>query len=155
KKLVAFDCSIDFLAGPTEVVIVSNQGQPRFIAADLVAQAEHDPDACSVFITTSKDLATRVAAETRKLSANNATARSSLSINGAILVAESNRQAMEFANRIAPEHITLDNADHDLPQIQNAGSIFIGDYSPQAAGDYASGPNHVLPTGGVARFRGG
>jgi histidinol dehydrogenase len=155
KKLVAFDCSIDFLAGPTEVVIVSNQGDPRFIAADLVAQAEHDPDACSVFITTFKDLAARVAAETKKLSANNATARASLARNGAILVAESHEKAMQFANRIAPEHITLDDSDRDLPLIHNAGSIFIGDYSPQAAGDYASGPNHVLPTGGVARFRGG
>jgi histidinol dehydrogenase len=154
KKLVAFDCSIDFLAGPTEVVIVSNQGNPRFIAADLVAQAEHDPDACSVFITTSKDLSARVAAEIRSLSANNSIARASLTRNGAILIAESYEQVMQFANRIAPEHITLD-AEKDLSQIQNAGSIFIGDYSPQAAGDYASGPNHVLPTGGAARFRGG
>jgi histidinol dehydrogenase len=154
KKLVAFDCSIDFLAGPTEVVIVSDQGHPRFIAADLVAQAEHDPDACSVFITTSKDLAGRVAAEIQSLSLGNATARASLAQHGAIVVAESYEKAMQFANRIAPEHITLDD-EKDLPFIQNAGSIFIGDYSPQAAGDYASGPNHVLPTGGVARFRGG
>jgi histidinol dehydrogenase len=155
KKLVAFDCSIDFLAGPTEVVIVSDRGEPGFIAADLVAQAEHDADACPVFITTSQALAARVAAEVRTLAANNATAQTSLSRNGAIVVAASREQAMEFANRIAPEHITLDDAERDLPLIHNAGSVFIGDYSPQAAGDYASGPNHVLPTGGVARFRGG
>jgi histidinol dehydrogenase len=155
KKLVAFDCSIDFLAGPTEVVIVSDHGNPRFIASDLVAQAEHDPEACSVFITTANDLAARVAAEIRTLSANNATARASLDRNGAIIIAGSTEQAMEFANRIAPEHLTLDDAGRNLPFIHNAGSIFIGDYSPQAAGDYASGPNHVLPTGGVARSRGG
>jgi histidinol dehydrogenase len=155
KKLVAFDCSIDFLAGPTEVLIVSDRGEPRFIAADLVAQAEHDPDACSVFITTSEELAARVAAETRTLAADNVTARTSLSSNGAILIAESREQAMEFANRIAPEHITLDDDSTGLSLLQSAGSIFIGDYSPQAAGDYASGPNHVLPTGAAARFRGG
>lgn len=154
KKLVAFDCSIDFLAGPTEVVIVSDHGHPRFIAADLVAQAEHDPDACSVLVTTSKDLARRVTAEIVSLSSGNAAARASLARNGGIVVAESYEKAMQFANRIAPEHITLDD-ERDLRLLQNAGSVFIGDYSPQAAGDYASGPNHVLPTGGVARFRGG
>jgi histidinol dehydrogenase len=153
KKLVAFDCSIDFLAGPTEVVIVSDQGEPRFIAADLVAQAEHGPEACSVFITTSKSLAGAVDRKARELAANNKMARTSLARKGAIVIAQSREQALEFANRIAPEHITVDA--RDLPDIRNAGSIFIGDYSPQAAGDYASGPNHVLPTGGAARFRGG
>ena len=155
KKLVAFDCSIDFLAGPTEVVIVSDQGDARFIAADLVAQAEHDPDACPIFLTTSQELAVRVADAVSALSTKNATARASLARNGAILIAPSREEAMEFASRIAPEHITLDDAEIDLPLLENAGSVFIGDYSPQAAGDYASGPNHVLPTGGAARFRGG
>ena len=155
KKLVAFDCSIDFLAGPTEAVIVSDHGDARFIAADLVAQAEHDAEAQSVFITTSPELAKRVSHAVSVLSANNATARASLAVNGAILIAASREEAMEFANRIAPEHITLDDAENDLLLVQNAGSVFIGDYSPQAAGDYASGPNHVLPTGGAARFRGG
>lgn len=155
KKLVAFDCSIDFLAGPTEVVIVSDRGRPRFIAADLVAQAEHDPEACSLFITTSEELASKVAAEVQALSARNATAQASLRKHGAVLIAASHEQAMEFANRIAPEHVSVDDAERDLPLIFNAGSIFIGDYSPQAAGDYASGPNHVLPTGAAARFRGG
>jgi histidinol dehydrogenase len=153
KKLVAFDCSIDFLAGPTEVVIVSRTGEARFIAADLVAQAEHDLEACSVFITTSKDLAAAVAEEIKTRITANRTARASWNKHGAILLAECPEQAMEFANRIAPEHITVD--ERDLNMVRNAGSIFVGDYSPQAGGDYASGPNHVLPTGGAARFRGG
>ena len=153
KKLVAFDCGIDFLAGPTEVVIVSERGDPRFIAADLVAQAEHDPDTLAVFITSSPALAEKVAAEAKLAAANNEIAKGSVKENGAILVTESHEQALEFANRIAAEHITVN--EEDLAHVSNAGSIFIGDYSPQAAGDYASGPNHVLPTGGVARFRGG
>ncbi len=153
KKLVAFDCGIDFLAGPTEVVILSERGDPRFIAADLVAQAEHDPDTLAVFITSSSPLAEKVAAEAKLAAANNEIAKASLKENGAILVTESHEQALEFANRIAAEHITVN--EEDLGHVSNAGSIFIGDYSPQAAGDYASGPNHVLPTGGVARFRGG
>ena len=153
KKLVAFDCGIDFLAGPTEVVIVSERGDPRFIAADLVAQAEHDPDTLAVFITPSDTLAEKVATEAKLAAAQNEIARISLKENGAILVAESHEQALEFANRIAAEHITVN--EEDLVHMSNAGSIFIGDYSPQAAGDYASGPNHVLPTGGAARFRGG
>ncbi len=125
----------------------------RFIAADLVAQAEHDPDALAVFITSSTPLAEKVAAEVKLAADNNEIAKVSLRKNGAILVAESHEQALEFANRIAAEHITVN--EEDLAHVSNAGSIFIGDYSPQAAGDYASGPNHVLPTGGVARFRGG
>jgi histidinol dehydrogenase len=153
KKLVAFDCSIDFLAGPTEVVILRHEGEPRFIAADLVAQAEHDPEAVAIFITTSKALAAAVTKEINSAAAENKIARTSLAKNGAILIADSREQALEFANRIAPEHITVD--EDDLPGIRNAGSVFVGDYSPQAAGDYAAGPNHVLPTAGVARFRGG
>jgi histidinol dehydrogenase len=153
KKIVAFDCSIDFLAGPTEAVIVSDSGNPRFIAADLVAQAEHDVDACAVFITTSRKLATSVAGELAACALNNKTAKTSLARRGAILITESREQAFEFSNRVAPEHITVE--EEDVSMISNAGSIFVGDYSPQAAGDYSSGPNHVLPTGGAARFRGG
>jgi histidinol dehydrogenase len=153
KRQVAFDCSIDFLAGPTELAIVSHSGEARFIAADLVAQAEHDLEACSVFITTSENLAAEVLREVETRSRLNPTARASLKKHGAILVAESREQAMVFANRIAPEHITVDQ--EDVSMVVNAGSIFIGGYSPQAAGDYAAGPNHVLPTGGMARFRGG
>lgn len=153
KKMVAFECGIDFLAGPTEVVIVSERGDARFIAADLAAQAEHDPDALAVFITASSTLAEQVGAEVKRSAANNEIARKSLKENGAVLIAASHEQALEFANRIAAEHVTVN--EEDLAHIRNAGSIFVGDYSPQAAGDYASGPNHVLPTGGVARFRGG
>lgn len=153
KKLVAFDCGIDFLAGPTEVVIVSERGDTRFIAADLVAQAEHDPDAVAIFITSTERLANEVLAQVKTAAASNETARASLKTNGAVLLAATHEQALEFANRIAAEHITVH--EEDLPQVRNAGSIFIGDYSPQAAGDYAAGPNHVLPTGGVARFRAG
>jgi histidinol dehydrogenase len=153
KKQVAFDCGIDFLAGPTEVLIVSERGQPQFIAADLVAQAEHDPDALAVFITSSAPLAKAVVQALKAAAAGNETARSSLKANGAVLVAQTHEQALEFANRIAAEHITVD--EDDVDNIRNAGSIFVGGYSPQAAGDYASGPNHVLPTGAAARFRGG
>ena len=153
KKLVAFDCGIDFLAGPTEVVIVSERGEARFIAADLVAQAEHDPDALAVFVTSTEALAGKVALETKNAAATNQTAKAAIKRNGAVLLADSHEQALEFANRIAAEHITVH--EEDLPHVRNAGSIFIGGYSPQAAGDYAAGPNHVLPTGAAARFRAG
>jgi histidinol dehydrogenase len=153
KKLVSFDCAIDFLAGPTEVVIVSDAGTPEFIAADLVAQAEHDPEALAAFITTRDDLARRVASAAEKLSRGNTVARQSLLRNGIVLVSASRRQSFEWANELAAEHITVDAADVAL--VRNAGSVFVGAYSPQAAGDYASGPSHVLPTGGAARFRGG
>ena len=153
KKLVAFDCSIDFLAGPTEIVIVSHRGKPLLIASDLVAQAEHDPHAVVVFITTSRQLAKDVATSVTSLARNNPIARRSLANKGVILLASFRYEAMDWANRLAPEHITVDA--EDLPLLRNAGSVFVGDYSPTAAGDYASGPNHVLPTGGLARCRGG
>lgn len=153
KKLVSFDCAIDFLAGPTEAVLVSDSGQPNFIAADLVAQAEHDPETLSLFVTTSRKLARAVETSVGELARGNPIARESLRRRGAILIAASRKQTREWANRLAPEHITV--AAEDLPFIQNAGSIFVGDYSAQAAGDYASGPNHVLPTSAQARFRGG
>ena len=153
KKQVSFDCAIDMLAGPTEVVIVSVSGNPAYIAADLVAQAEHDPETLAVFITTSKKLALSVANDTEERSGDNAIAARSLKARGAVLLASARRQAFDWANRIAPEHITVEKSD--LPLVQNAGSVFVGDYSAQAAGDYASGPNHVLPTAGAARFRGG
>jgi histidinol dehydrogenase len=153
KKQVAFDCSIDFLAGPTEVVVVSDAGSPEFIAGDLVAQAEHDPEALAVFITTRHDLANQVAGWVKKFVEKNAVARESIRRNGVILISASRQQSFEWANEIASEHLTIDRKDVRL--VRNAGSVFVGDYSPQAAGDYASGPNHVLPTGGAARFRGG
>jgi histidinol dehydrogenase len=153
KKLVAFDCAIDFLAGPTEVVIVSDNGNPEFIAADLVAQAEHDTEIFAAFITTSDKLAQQVARAAKKLSLGNSVAEQSLRREGVILVSDSRRQSFEWANDLASEHLTV--AAKDVSLVRNAGSLFVGDYSPQAAGDYASGPNHVLPTGGAARFRGG
>lgn len=152
KKLVSHDCSIDFLAGPTEAVILNSSGRPDFIAADLVAQAEHDPRALGILITTKRVHAEAVRAHVNRLSERNPLAEESLK-NGAVLVAASRKQAREWANLLAPEHITIEPPD--LPFIQNAGSIFVGDYSAQAAGDYASGPNHVLPTAGAACFRGG
>lgn len=153
KKLVAFDCAIDMLAGPTEAAIVSESGDATLIASDLTAQAEHDPEAFSIFITSSRQLAGRVREEALRLSSDNTIAAASLKINGAVLVANSHQQSLEWANRIAPEHLTID--EDDLPLITNAGSAFIGDYSSQVFGDYVSGPNHVLPTGGNARFRSG
>jgi histidinol dehydrogenase len=153
KKLVSFDCAIDFLAGPTEAMILSESGRPEFIASDLVAQAEHDVNTLAVLITTSQKLARAVASDVESRARGNPTGRDSLGKRGAILVAASRKQAREWANLIASEHITVEA--EDLAYIHNAGSVFVGDYSAQAAGDYASGPNHVLPTAGQARFRGG
>jgi histidinol dehydrogenase len=153
KKLVAFDCAIDFLAGPTEAVVLSESGVPEFIAADLVSQAEHDPEALAIFITSSRKLAKSVAECLEKAIKNKLIAQQSLRRRGGVLIAPSRKLARDWANRLAPEHITI--SKEDLPFIQNAGSIFVGDFSAQAAGDYASGPNHVLPTAGQAKFRGG
>jgi histidinol dehydrogenase len=153
KKLVSFDCSIDMIAGPTEALIVSDDGNPKFIAADLLAQAEHDPDTSVVFVTTSSKLAEQIAAELKSGAKKNAIARQSLKDNGVIFVTNSREQSIAIANAIASEHITIPR-DY-LGEITSAGSIFIGDYSAQSIGDYASGPNHTLPTGGIARYRGG
>jgi histidinol dehydrogenase len=155
KKLVAFDCAIEFLAGPTEAVFISKEGEgdPVFIAADLVAQAEHDPDALCILLTTSRRLAKTVQTEVQRRTRANPIAGQSLSRRGAILLVASLDQAVETANRISPEHLTLPPAL--VPAVQNAGSIFINEFTPQSAGDYISGPNHVLPTGAMARVRGG
>lgn len=153
KKIVAFDCAIDFLAGPTEGLVLCDHGEPSFIAADLVAQAEHDPDAVVLLITQSRQLARSVSRSVAAMAQGNPIAQQALRKHGAVLVAKSSTQAIDWSNLIAPEHLTTTR--EKLPGIVNAGSIFLGDYSAQAAGDYGSGPNHVLPTGGVARFRGG
>ena len=153
KKMVAFDCAIDFLAGPTEVVIVAESGEDEFIAADLVAQAEHDPETLPVFITSSRYLSERVASCATEIAKSNVIARQSLAVNGVVLLARSHAQALEWANLIAPEHITV--AREDVASVRSGGSVFVGGYSPQAVGDYGSGPNHVLPTAGAARYRGG
>jgi histidinol dehydrogenase len=154
KKLVAFDCAIDMLAGPTEIVVTSDRGKAADIAADLVAQAEHDPEAIAIFITTQEDLAREVIAESKRRSRNNPVARESLSRNGLVIIASSADEARALTNRIAPEHLTVDNTS-DLKWVENAGSVFIGRWSAQPMGDYISGPNHTLPTGGTARVRGG
>ena len=154
KRLVAFDCAIDMLAGPTEIVVTSDRGRPADIASDLVAQAEHDPEALAIFITTRAELALQVIAETKTRSRSNPVARESLQRNGLVIVAATADEAHELTNRIAPEHLTVDSAQ-DLDWVRNAGSVFIGRWSAQPMGDYISGPNHTLPTGGMARVRGG
>jgi len=154
KKLVAFDCAIDMLAGPTEIVVTSERGNAAEIASDLVAQAEHDPEALAIFITTREQLARNVIMETRLRCRDNPVARESLSRNGLAIVTASIDEARALTNRIAPEHLTVD-AESDLKWIENAGSVFVGSWSAQPMGDYISGPNHTLPTGGMARVRGG
>jgi histidinol dehydrogenase len=154
KRLVAFDCAIDMLAGPTEIVVTSDRGRPADIASDLVAQAEHDPEALAIFVTTRDDLARAVAAEVKRRSKTNPIARESLTRHGVIFVASSLDEARAITNRLAPEHLTVDTMK-DLDWVQNAGSVFIGRWSAQPMGDYISGPNHTLPTGGMARVRGG
>ncbi len=153
KKYVAFDCAIEFLAGPTEAVVISENGHPSWIASDLVAQAEHDPDALCVFVTPARELAKKVQKEVQARTRTNPIARKSLTRRGAILLVASLDEAMEIVARIAPEHLTLPAAL--APAVHNAGSVFLNEFSPQAAGDYISGPNHVLPTGAIARVRGG
>ncbi len=157
KKLVAGETGIDFVAGPTEIVILAAEGDPRHLAADMLAQAEHDVDASAILVTTSRRLAEEVAREVETQLENlptAATARVAIANNSACIVVDSMEEAAELSNRFAPEHLSLHDA-RLLPSIRHAGSVFLGPFSPEAAGDYASGPNHVLPTSGVARLRGG
>jgi histidinol dehydrogenase len=154
KRLVAFDCAIDMLAGPTEIVVTSDRGAAPDIASDLVAQAEHDPEALAIFITTREDLAKEVIAETKLRARTNPIARESLERNGRVIIASDLDEAHAITNRLAPEHLTVD-ATSDLDWVTNAGSVFVGRWSAQPMGDYISGPNHTLPTGGMARVRGG
>jgi histidinol dehydrogenase len=154
KRLVAFDCSIDMLAGPTEIVVCSERGHPEAIAADLVAQAEHDTETLSVLVTSQPALAKLVMQEVKEQSKRNPVAREALRNHGYVIVTDTQEQAREIANRLAPEHLTVDT-EEDLAWVQNAGSVFIGNWSSQVLGDYVSGPNHTLPTGGAARIRGG
>ena len=153
KKLVAFDCAIEFLAGPTEAIVISEDGDPACIASDLVAQAEHDPDTLCLFITTSLQLAKKVQNEIQERTRTNPIAAQSLSRRGAILCFDSLVRAIEASNRIAPEHLTL--PAKLAPLVLHAGAVFLDEFTPQAAGDYVSGPNHVLPTAAMARVRGG
>ena len=162
KKLVAGDVGIDFVAGPSEIVLVANAGDPTWIAADMLAQCEHDVDARAILLTTSMTLATEVQAEVELQLLTLPTADvASLAVanNSAIIVCQSIDEIIELVNEIAPEHLAI--PDESLPvasivdKIVNAGSVFIGRFSTEAVGDYASGPNHVLPTSGVAALRGG
>ncbi|MDR3723213.1 MAG: histidinol dehydrogenase [Terracidiphilus sp.] len=154
KRLVAFDCGIDMLAGPTEIVVTSEKGNAREIAADIVAQAEHDPEAVSIFVTTRTELAREVIAEAKTQAKENPVAKTSLAKNGWAIVASDVDEARAITNRLAPEHLTVDSM-RDLDWVENAGSVFVGRWSSQPMGDYISGPNHTLPTGGQARVRGG
>ncbi len=157
KKLIAGEVGIDFVAGPTEIVIIAAEGNAKWIAADMLAQAEHDVDASSILLTTSRKLATAVAEELERQLAilpTAAVARPSIENNGAIVIVDAMERAVEFSNVLAPEHLALHDAAL-LVGIKHAGAVFLGRSSPEAAGDYASGPNHVLPTSGAARLRGG
>jgi histidinol dehydrogenase len=154
KSLVSSECGIDMPAGPTEIVVTSERGSAAGIAADLVAQAEHDPETLAVLITSNESLASTVAGEVKVQARDNKIARQSLTARGAIFVTKTAAEAQELTNRLAPEHLTVDSTA-DLKWVMNAGSVFVGDYAPQSMGDYVSGPNHVLPTGRVGRVRGG
>jgi histidinol dehydrogenase len=159
KRIVSNDCAIDMPAGPTEVLILATGGSPRYIAADFLAQAEHDPDAIALLVTPSSRLANAVAAEVEKqlrdLPKTNP-AWKSLRRASAILLAHSLDAAIRFANRVAPEHLSLPDANGKLvARLSESGSVFLGPWSAQPIGDYASGTNHVLPTSGWARARGG
>jgi histidinol dehydrogenase len=159
KRLVANDCAIDMPAGPTEVLILATGGNPRFIAADILAQAEHDPDAVALLVTPSAKLAKSIAAEVKKQLQDLPTtnpAWKSLVQASLILVAPSLDAAIRFSNRVAPEHLSIPQANRSLVEkLSEAGSVFLGPWSAQPIGDYASGTNHVLPTSGWARTRGG
>ena len=157
KKLVSVDTAIDFVAGPSEIAIVAQTGNPNWIAADMLAQCEHDVNASALLLTCSRQLASEVqlevAAQLENLSTRNI-AEQSINANSAVVVCESIDQAFEFVNALAPEHLSIEDDDW-LSKVESAGSVFIGAYSTEAAGDYASGPNHILPTSGVAAVRGG
>ena len=154
KAQVTGDCAIDFYAGPTEIVIVAASGNPKWVAADLIAQAEHDPEARSVFITWKKSFAERVSKAVDKAATGRDIVTTSLAAHGAIVIAKDADEAMALSNRFAPEHLVVESdALIDRPIV--AGGVFVGPYTAQAAGDYATGSNHVLPTAGAARFRGG
>jgi histidinol dehydrogenase len=158
KQLVSSDCAIDLPAGPTEAIVLAADGNARWIASDLLAQAEHAKDAASFFVTTSHALAQEVQREIKWQLAELPPGMASVSTEtaGAILVADSLDQACDFVNRFASEHLSLpENAERLLKKIRSAGTVFLGPWGAQPLGDYATGSNHVLPTGGWARKRGG
>ncbi|MEQ1729504.1 MAG: histidinol dehydrogenase [Vicinamibacterales bacterium] len=154
KAQVTADCAIDFYAGPTEIVVVAASGNPKWVAADLIAQAEHDPEARSIFITWKKSFAERVSKAVDKVAQGRDIVTTSLAAHGAIVIARDADEAMALSNRFAPEHLVVES-DALINRPIVAGAIFVGPHTAQAAGDYATGSNHVLPTAGAARFRGG
>jgi histidinol dehydrogenase len=154
KQYVSRECAIDFQAGPTEILIVSDTGDPEWVAADLIAQAEHDTDARALLVTSKRRLAERVAAAVARQMPSDGPAPISLAANGGIIVTRTPKEAIQLANRMAPEHLVVDD-ERQAEAIGCAGAIFIGSWTAQVAGDYAIGSNHVLPTGAAARFRGG
>ena len=157
KKLLAGEVGIDFVAGPTEILIIAADADPRHLAADMLAQAEHDADASAILLTRSKRLAAAVGKEIETQLATLPTRRvaaRSIARNSAIILVRSHDEAIDLSNRFAPEHLSIPNAAL-LEKVRHAGSVFIGPHSPEAAGDYSTGPNHVLPTNGMARIRGG
>jgi histidinol dehydrogenase len=159
KQVVSYHCAIDLPAGPTEAIVIASRGNPRWIAADLLAQAEHAADAGIILVTTSARLAREVRRELdeqlKRLPETNS-AHVSLKTHGVILLAASEDAALEFVNRFAPEHLSLPQGGAaTLRKISAAGTVFVGPWTAQPLGDYASGSNHVLPTGGWARSRGG
>ena len=154
KALVSQDCAVDFHAGPSEIVIVSSRGNPRWIAADLIAQAEHDVHARAILLTPSKRLALAVQAECARQLSGTGPAREALARNGAVVVTRTLAEAIALSQRIAPEHVMCDE-ESVAARLTLAGTVFVGSHSAQALGDYVTGSNHVLPTGGAARARGG
>jgi histidinol dehydrogenase len=154
KIAVSQEVGIDMPAGPTEIVVTSESGDSSGIAADLAAQAEHDPEALAVLITSKGELAEEVVLEVKRLAQTNEIAKQSLAAQGYCFVTATVDDARALTNRLAPEHLTVD-AGADLRWVKNAGSVFVGHHTPQSMGDYISGPNHVLPTGRVGRVRGG
>jgi histidinol dehydrogenase len=154
KVAVSQRVGIDMPAGPTEIVVTSESGDPSGIAADLVAQAEHDPESLAVLITSRAELAEEVVLEVKRLAQTNEIAKQSLTAQGFAFVTATVDEARALTNRLAPEHLTVD-AGADLRWVRNAASVFVGHHTPQSMGDYISGPNHVLPTGRNGRVRGG
>ena len=154
KSLVSADCGIDFYAGPTEILIVTATGPARWIAADLIAQAEHDPDARAVLITSNPRLAKRVASEILRQMPSTGPARQSLAKHGGVIVCRSMNEAIDLTNDAAAEHVVA-GTESVASRVINAGAVFVGAWTAQVAGDYSIGSNHVLPTAGAARFRGG
>jgi histidinol dehydrogenase len=154
KNYVSTEVGIDMQAGPSEILILSDAGDPAWLAADLIAQAEHDPDARALLVTTKRRLASAVAREVAARVPGDGPARASLAGHGGIIVAKTRREMIALANRMAPEHLVVDD-EATAAAVTRAGAIFVGPHTAQVAGDYAIGSNHVLPTGGAARFRGG